>query len=129
MLRNHSAILVLAVVVALNGCAQFTRQDALIVSGESLKAADKEFRVVDAAYVSSCGKVPRQPSDAECTAFRDFGRKWIQAFPMAADLWLAAKEANDTATVAGAARAITALVAELSTWAIKMLAFVTPAGK
>lgn len=121
--RLAVVVLMLAVVGA--GCS--TTKDVLIVSGETLKASDKQFRIVAAAYVDGCKAVPRQIPEPECATFRTFGQQWNKGFPLAADLWLVAKDAGDSASVSAVSKVISDLVTELTKFTLKVLAMVAPA--
>lgn len=119
--RRVALVLMILMLVSA-GCAGMTRQDTIIISGETLKASDKQYDRVRVGFVDGCKTEPRQIPESECKAFRDFGQKWHKTFPLAVDLWLIAKDASDKATLDGAAKVIADLVAELSKFALKLLA-------
>lgn len=120
--RKVALVLVIMMLASAGCVGGLTRQDTIILSGETLKASDKQYDRVRAGFVDGCKAEPRQIPESECSAFRDFGQKWHKTFPLAVDLWLIAKDASDKATLDGAGKVITGLLADLSKFALRLLA-------
>lgn len=113
---------VLILAVALAACSA---TKSLQVTGETLKASGKQFRSVAAVYVDGC-KVGRIAKD-RCDQFRAFGDEFKRSFPLAVELWLIAKDANDRAATAKASEVIQQVVAQLSMFTIEAMGALSPA--
>ena len=112
---RHKTGSVMAVLVALllTGCASLGQ--GLAVSGESLKAVGQEFIAVAEVYQKGCAAQTIKPD--QCAAFRSFGLRFQQAYPLTVTLWGVARNANDAATTKKAEAVIQSLVADLSVFA------------
>ena len=102
-----------ALLVVLTACASIGQ--GLVVSGESLKAVGTEFIAVAEVYQKGCAAQTIKPD--QCAAFRSFGLRFQQAYPLTVTLWGVARNANDAATAKKAEAIIQSLVADLSVFA------------
>lgn len=113
-------ILVLALALLIGGCAAMSREQALVVTGESLKAVGTEFVDVAGMYKNGCD-VTKVIKPADCQAFRVFGEKFQRSYPVAVKLWESARTANDSATQSETEKVVRQLAADLSAFAVLMI--------
>jgi hypothetical protein len=108
----------LLVLLLLASCS--TMGQSLVVTGETLKGVGTEFVQVAAVYKDGCD-VTKTIAQADCQRFRSFGEQFQKSFPLAVQLWEAARSANDTAAQNQAAAVISDLASTLSAFAVQVI--------
>jgi hypothetical protein len=117
MKTYRSLALALAVLVSL-GCASISPAQTLLVSGESINATGELFVNTTKLLTPPCNAHTLPNWAVVCPAFKTFGQKFQEAWPMATGLWYAARKANDPNLQAPAEAAIKALRTELNAFAL-----------
>ena len=117
MMKKYLRLLVVA--FALSGCS--SGQQALVITGESLKGVALEFVQVGNVYKTGCD-VTKVIAPSSCADFRTFGQRFQQSFPLAVQLWEAARSATDTAAQEKVSAVITEMASSLSSFAINAIA-------
>lgn len=98
---------------------------AFTTSGLALKAVGAQFEAASNVYKQGCDAA--QIKKADCEAFRAFGARFKQVYPVTVDLWDAAQKAGDTATEHATRDKILELSTELTRLAVQ--AYSTFGGK
>lgn len=101
--------------------------NALLVTGETLKATGKQFRAVAGAYFDGCDPAKRTMPVEDCNNFTRFGQDFERGFPLAVELWTLAKESRDKSLTAKVEEVVVDLAGKLSVFAVKILNAVTGA--
>lgn len=126
MKRNHALILVLALVVALSGCAGAMKN--LFVTAVSLEALGDQFVQTSEQVTAGCQSGVIKP-DA-CERYRQFGLNFKKVYPQTVGLWKAARNANDTAAMGAAEDVARQLSRDLTKIATEiLLSFIPAEGK
>jgi hypothetical protein len=110
---------ILTIAILLAGCASLgigTGDSGLAVTGEGLKALGEEFVAVSAVYVQGCNSGQIKPDN--CAKYRSFGQKFQKSYPLAIQLWEAARKANDAAVEKKMREVVTLMATELSSMAV-----------
>lgn len=92
----------------------------LVVTGESLKGIGTEFIQVAAIYKQGCD-VARTIALDQCVGFRAFGQQFQKSYPLAIQLWEAARSAGDVAAQDKITAVVSELAASLSTFAVQVV--------
>lgn len=89
LIVNYAAIIVLVIFV---GCS--TLSSGLIITGITLRGTGDQFVRIAPLYKHGCD-VTKTIAESKCQDFRRFGEKFQRSFPLAAQLWEAARSASD----------------------------------
>ena len=102
------------ILMLVTGCSA---SRSLVVTGESLRGIGNEFVQVATIYKQGCDvtKIIAQP---HCQKFRTFGEQFQKSFPLAVQLWEAARSANDSIMQDKITKLITGLATDLSEFAV-----------
>ena len=111
---TRRALLLCAVMLTVS-CASL-RTQTLAVSGETLAQTGDQFVNTATLLTPACNAKTLPKWETICPAFKAFGLKFKESWPLATGLWYAARKANDPKIQASAESAIRALRAELTTF-------------
>ena len=97
-MRFYKNMFGVTALLLLTGCATFNFGfgKTLEVTGETLDATGKTFVKVAGVYKQGCDvAVPRTIQQPQCAAFKTFGTHFQKSYPLAVQLWEAARSASD----------------------------------
>lgn len=112
--RNGPELLALVCLVGVTVQA-CTHEKALIITGESLDALSVTFESTAAAMDKALDD--KAITEEQYRKWRAFGLKFQQAFPLAANLWVAAVDTQDEKLQVQAGAAVAQLGGDLAEWA------------
>jgi len=116
-------IVIGCVLIFVAGCSA---SRGLVVTGETLKGIGNEFIQVAAVYKQGCD-ITKVIAQSHCQSFRSFGEQFQKSFPMAVQLWEAARSASDAAAQDKISDVVSSLAVSLSDFAV--IAMQTYGGK
>jgi hypothetical protein len=108
-----AVILFLAGVLLFAGCVSTS---PFVITGTSLAVAGDQFAAVGALYKQGCD-VTKSLAANQCNAWRAFGLKFQQMYPITVQAWKAARATNDSALMKQTDALVTTLMTELGSLA------------
>lgn len=118
--------LILSICLLLSACSSASQ--SLVITGETLKGLGNEFVQVATIYKQGCDESKTiKPED--CQRFRSFGQQFQKSYPLAVQLWEAARSASDLNTQKKVNELITQLTADLSAFAVSVISTHSAGGK
>lgn len=105
-------------IFVVSSCASLGK--TLVITGTTLKGVGTEFVQIAAVYKQGCD-VEKTIKPEQCASFRAFGQQFQKSYPLAVQLWEAARSAGDTAAQGQVEAVVAELATSLSVFAVQVI--------